>query len=158
MLHSFKAILEKGDEKTDNAFVRIPFDVVKIYGTRGQVKVKATFDDHPYRGVMANMGKGGHMIGVLKAIRKAIGKNVGDSLRVTIEKDMDERMVVIPPELETVFARNPKAKSRFEILSFTNRKEYALWISSAKKPETKERRLKDIVGKLMSGKKNPSEK
>ena len=32
------------------------------------------------------------------------------------------------------------------------RKEYALWISSAKKPETKERRLAEITGKLLKGK------
>ncbi|HEY9008276.1 MAG TPA: DUF1905 domain-containing protein [Ohtaekwangia sp.] len=58
----FKAVLENPDTSMDAAFVSIPFDVEKVYGTKGQVKVKATFDGHPYRGVLANMGTGCHVI------------------------------------------------------------------------------------------------
>jgi hypothetical protein len=158
MKHSFKAELQNNNTGMDTAFVAIPFDVEKIYGTKGQVKVKATFDGHPYRGVMANMGGGCHQIGVGKEIRKAIGKKVGDRIHVTIEKDVEERIVVVPADLQRVLSKNRKAKSIYEALSFTNRKEYALWISSAKKPETKEKRLSQIVERLLSGMKNPSEK
>ena len=158
MIHSFKALLESADDGMDTAYINIPFEVEKIDGTRGQVKVKATFDGHPYRGVLSNMGTGSHIIGVRKDIRKAIGKKVGDIVKVTIEQDLEERIVQVPLELERVLNNHPKAKSAHEALSFTNRKEYALWISSAKKPETKERRLAEITGKLLKGKKNPSEK
>ena len=157
MRHSFKAILETTDDGINTAYITIPFDVEKIYGIRGQVKVKATFDGHPYRGVLANMGTGHHIIGVRKDIRQAIGKKVGDSVKVTLEQDLEERVVQIPVDLESVLSKNPKAKSVYDALSFTNRKEYALWISSAKKPETKKRRLAEITGKLLKGKKNPSE-
>jgi Domain of unknown function (DUF1905)/Bacteriocin-protection, YdeI or OmpD-Associated len=158
MKHSFKAELQNTNQGMDTAFVAIPFDVEKIYGTKGQVKVKATFDGHPYRGVMANMGAGCHQIGVGKEIRKSIGKKVGDSIMVTIEKDLEERVVDVPAELQRLLSKNSKAKSIYEALSFTNRKEYALWISSAKKPETRKMRLSKIVKKLLSGMKNPSEK
>jgi len=142
----------------DTAFVAIPFDVEKIYGTRGQVKVKATFDGYPYRGVMANMGAGCHQIGVGKEIRKAIDKKVGDSILVTVEKDLEERVVDVPADLQRLLNTNRKAKSIYEELSFTNRKEYALWINSAKKPETRKKRLGQFVDKLLHGKKNPSQK
>jgi hypothetical protein len=158
MTHSFTAVLENENKGMDTAFIAIPFDVEKIYGTRGQVKVKVTFDKHPYRGVMANMGAGCHQIGVRKDIRKAIGKNVGDSVLVTIEKDSEERIVNVPADLQRILSKNHKARSLFEALSFTNRKEYALWISSAKKPETRDRRLSQVVTKLLGGKKNPAEK
>jgi hypothetical protein len=39
----FKAILENPDSSMDTAYVSMPFDVEKICGTRGQVKVKACF-------------------------------------------------------------------------------------------------------------------
>ena len=156
--HAFEAFLENTSKGTDTAFIRIPFDVEKIYGTKGQVKVNATFDGHPYRGVMANMGMGCHLIGVGKDIRKAIGKSWGDTVKVTVEQDLEERVVDVPAELQSLFKKNQKAKSIFDLLSYTNRKEYALWISSAKKPETKKKRLAGIVSKLLKGKKNPSEK
>jgi hypothetical protein len=158
MKHSFKAELQNTNQGMDTAFVAIPFDVEKIYGTKGQVKVKATFDGHPYRGVMANMGAGCHQIGVGKEIRKSIGKKVGDSIMVTIEKDLEERVVDVPEDLQRLLSKNRKAKSIYEALSFTNRKEYALWINSAKKPETRKMRLSKIVEKLSRGMKNPSEK
>jgi uncharacterized protein YdeI (YjbR/CyaY-like superfamily) len=46
----------------------------------------------------------------------------------------------------------------FEELSFTNKKEYVLWINDAKKEETREKRLVETLEKLKAGKKNPSEK
>ncbi len=157
-IKKFKAHLENPDKKMDIAYISIPFDVEKVYGTKGQVKVKATFDGHAYRGVIANMGGDCHVLGVRKDIRKIIGKEVGDIVDVTMEKDEEERIVDIPDDLKNLLEKNLKAKSFYDSLSFTNRKEYAVWISSAKKPETREKRLTETLAKLLKGKKNPSEK
>jgi hypothetical protein len=157
-IKKFKAVLENPEREKNIAFVSIPFDVEKTYGTKGQVKIKATFDGHPYRGVIANMGTGCHILGIRKDIREAIGKQVGDVVNVTLEKDEEERVVTAPPELGKILSKDKKAKAFFDSLSFTNRKEYAVWITSAKKEETKQKRLKEILSKLLAGKKNPSEK
>jgi len=123
---------------------------------RTQEKILATFDGHPYRGVLANMGTGCHILGVRKDIRLAIGKKIGEKINVTIERDTLERIVEVPDELQRLLTKNPKAKSFYESLSFTNRKEYAQWISSAKRPETKTKRLAETLTRLLKGKKNPS--
>jgi hypothetical protein len=73
-------------------------------------------------------------------------------------KDLKDRVLDVPVELTQLLNKNAKAKNFFDTLSFTNRKEYAVWISSAKRPETKEKRLTDTLNKLLMGKKNPSEK
>lgn len=156
--YHFKAILEKADDSADTAFVKIPLDIKKEFGTNGQIKVRATFDGVSYRGVLANMGKGGHLIGVRKDIRKEINKGPGDVVQVTITQDLEERVVSIPVELAAILSKNKKASLFFDALSFTNKKEYALWIAGAKKEETKKKRLGLIVEKLLAGKKNPSEK
>jgi bifunctional DNA-binding transcriptional regulator/antitoxin component of YhaV-PrlF toxin-antitoxin module len=158
MIKKFKAVLENSEKEMNIAFVSIPFDVQQEYGTKGRVKIKATFDGHPYRGVIANMGTGCHILGVRKDIREAIGKQVGDVVNVTLEKDEEERVVDVPVELQKLLTKNSSARKFFDSLSFTNRKEYALWISSAKKEETKAKRLKEILPRLLAGKKNPSEK
>ncbi|MFM9839687.1 MAG: YdeI/OmpD-associated family protein [Cyclobacteriaceae bacterium] len=154
----FEAILESPNNGMDATFVSIPFDVEEVFGTKGNVKVKATFDKYPYRGIIAKMGMPQHVIIVRQDVRAAINKKVGDKVKVTIEKDLEERIVDVPIELEKILSKNAKAKNFFDSLSFTNRKEYALWISSAKRPDTKEKRLTDILVKLLAGKKNPSEK
>jgi bifunctional DNA-binding transcriptional regulator/antitoxin component of YhaV-PrlF toxin-antitoxin module len=158
MIKKFKAVLENPEKEMNIAYVSIPFDVQKEYGTKGPVKVKATFDGHPYQGVIANMGTGCHILGVRKDIREAIGKQVGDVVNVTLQKDEEERLVDVPVELQKLLSKNSSARKFFDSLSYTNRKEYAVWISSSKKEETKAKRLAEIIPRLLAGKKNPSEK
>lgn len=154
----FHAILENDSKGMDTAFVTIPFSVEEEYGTRGQVKVKVLFDKHPYRGVLANMGTGCHILGVRKDIRQAIGKQVGDTVLVELERDSEERIVAVPDDLKKALAKEKAALKFFDSLSFTNRKEYVLWICSAKKEETRKKRLEQTIEKLLAGLKNPSAK
>jgi hypothetical protein len=155
---SFTALIEKPDDGMDTAYVSIPFNVEEVYGTKGQVKVKAWFDNHPYQGSLANMGTGCHVIGLRKDVRKAIGKQVGDFVKVELIRDTEERQVEVPNDLQRALSKLPKAKAAFDTLSFTNKKEYVGWITSAKKTETREKRLSETIKKLLSGKKNPAHK
>ncbi|WP_176560311.1 YdeI/OmpD-associated family protein [Brevibacillus dissolubilis] len=66
-----------------------------------------------------------------------------------------ERILIIPEELEQAFSSHPQAKEFFDTLSYTNRKEYVVWITSAKRAETKEKRLAQTIEKLEQGVKNP---
>jgi hypothetical protein len=72
--------------------------------------------------------------------------------------DFEKRLVVPPAELGSMFLKHKEAQSFFTSLSFTNQKEYVSWIESAKKEETRKRRLETALEKLLAGKKNPSEK
>lgn len=70
----------------------------------------------------------------------------------------EARTISIPAELDVMFSSNKPAHAFFESLSFTNRREYVEWILSAKKDETKNKRLEETIYKLKMGKKNPAEK
>jgi hypothetical protein len=155
---TFTALIEKPDDGMDTAYVSIPFDVNEVYGTRGQVKVRAMFDNHAYSGSLVNMGTGCHVIILRKDVRQAIGKQVGDQVKVEITKDTDERVVDVPEDLKLLLSKKAKAKSAFDALSFTNKKEYVGWINQAKKAETRAKRVKESIEKLLNGKKNPSQK
>ena len=72
--------------------------------------------------------------------------------------DYKNRTVTIPSELQQLFAGNKPAKIFFESLAFTHRREYVEWIVSAKREETKARRLETTMEKLTAGKKNFNEK
>lgn len=76
----------------------------------------------------------------------------------TICVDRKARIVTAPKDLQKLLAKNAKARKTLESLSFTNRKEYVVWIIGAKKPETRATRLAKTVEKLAQGKKNPNDK
>ena len=72
--------------------------------------------------------------------------------------NMETRTITAPEELQSRFSKNKKANAFFDTLSFTNKKEYIVWITSAKKDETKKARLDATIEKLSLGKRNPSDK
>ena len=141
----FDVTLFKDEDSGGVGFV-VPFDVQAVYSTRAQVKVRGTVDGYPFRGSIAPYG-GKHYIVVKKEIREAIGKG-GDTVHVVMERDTEERTVAVPADLKRALAHHKAAKTAFDKLSYTHRKEYVEWIESAKKPETRERRIKQAVERL----------
>lgn len=72
--------------------------------------------------------------------------------------DLDKRRITMPGDMHRVISVSSAATIFFESLSFTNKKEYVVWILSAKQEKTRSERLEKLIGKLLAGKKNPSEK
>ena len=147
--HTFRA--EIIDADGGGAFVRIPFDVEQAYGAK-RVKIVATIDGEPYRGTLVRMGEPCHILIVLKEIRARIGKTFGDEVEVTIEEDLEPRLVILPEDLKDALAKNPQAQSFFDKMSYTHQKEYVQWIEEAKRQATRQRRITKTIGMLMEGK------
>jgi len=72
--------------------------------------------------------------------------------------DLDKRMITLPPDMKETLEQSPSALAFYAALSFSNKKEYVVWILSAKQEKTRLERLAKIVDKLLAMKKNPSEK
>ena len=70
------------------------------------------------------------------------------------DKDARPRMLLdIPPDFAKALSRNKKAKESFDKLAPSYRKYYIGWISVAKMPETKKRRIDESIALLEQGKK-----
>lgn len=65
------------------------------------------------------------------------------------------KKVMIPDILQEELEKNPFCKEFYHTLSYTNQNEYAQWIASAKKEETRQKRLDQTIKKLKVGIKNP---
>ncbi len=84
----FTATIHRGGG--GGAFVAVPIDIKKEFG-KGRLKVSATFDGQQYSGSIVNMGVTNddgsvcYIIGILKTIRKKIGKDIGDVVEVVVE-------------------------------------------------------------------------
>lgn len=145
-MKKFNAQIKKLNDK-NGAYIEIPFDVEKTYN-RKRVKVKATFDGYEYRGSIVRMGGSCYIIGITKEIRKAIGKEPGDNIDVTIEKDEEERIVNPPKELLDKFNKDKDICDFWNSLSFSMKKKYVNWIESAKKENTRLNRINITLEKL----------
>jgi hypothetical protein len=149
----FEAIIEQ-HSGMDAAFVVFPYDVFELFGVKGQVKVKVLFDGQvSYRGSLAKKAADGHLLGLTKAVRQQLSKTFGDAVHVELEQDLEERKVEIPDEVNDLLNCHPEARKFFEGLSYTDRKEYMVWMTSAKKKETRQARLGAFIPKLLAGKK-----
>ena len=153
----FEATILRGiDVPNSSAFVDYPFSVWEHFGTRGRVPVNAIFDGIPYRGSLVKMGPGNHCILIQKEIRTKLGKESGDSVRVTIELDDAPRTVLLPDYLATAIAANSAARAFWETLAYSHRKEYVRWVEDAKRPETRSTRVAKTVEMLANGMKPPT--
>lgn len=145
-MKKFNAEIKKIEGK-DGAYIEIPFDVEEVYGAK-RVKVKATFDGVEYRGSIVKMGLPCYIIGITKEIRKKIEKEPGDIIEVTIEKDEEDRVVEIPTDFKERIELDNNIKEFCNTLSFSMQKKYVTWITSAKKEDTRNKRIDTAIEKL----------
>ena len=88
-IFEYTAVIEPADK--GGAYVRFPYDIREEFG-KGRVKVSATFNGVPYDGSVVNMGVKNpdgsvcYIIGVRKDIRAKTGKQIGDTVKVTIRE------------------------------------------------------------------------
>jgi len=125
------------------AFILTDDQVAELGGGK-RAAVLVTVGNRSARVRLAMMG-GKACIGLSKANRELLGVNLGDVVDVTIALDGAERTVDVPGDLAEALAGRPELASRFEALAFTHRREFVEWITQAKRPETRERR---IIGTL----------
>ncbi len=85
MLREFSAKLEKGENKGAWTCVLMD-DVAEMFGTRGLVKVRGAIDGEPFESALMAQGDGTHRLPVKADIRKAIGKEAGDTVRVRLDE------------------------------------------------------------------------
>ncbi|WP_280266851.1 YdeI/OmpD-associated family protein [Nocardia wallacei] len=143
-MQRFEATIESA--RGGGAYVPVPAEVVSALGGGGRIPVRATFDGVDYTGSIVSMGEG-PCIGLLKSIRAAVGKEPGDTVTVTLERDTAERTVAVPDDLAAALAEAGLRES-FDGQSYSRRREQARSVTDAKRPETRAGRIGKIIDAL----------
>ena len=148
----FRVLLEKDPAGSAATGICVPFDVQKVFGTRARVPVRGTINGFPYRGSIFPMGGGKHYMVVNAKIRAGANLKGGETVSVTMGRDEEPRTVAPPADFARALRASRQARTTWDALSYTHRREYAEWIEEAKKPETRERRIAKAVEALAAGK------
>jgi len=149
--HEFEAILIRPEGVGTWTYLDIPARVSIDFGAKGQVRVRGSINGHSYRTSARPHGDGGHYIVVNKSIRDAIGMTAGDLVHVEMDLDDAPRTVEVPPDFIQAMKSDSGNSKLFNALSYSRRKEFVDWIESAKREDTRERRIAQSLEMLLEG-------
>jgi hypothetical protein len=140
--------LERFNGKGGWTYTSIPASISPQQKAFGWRRVRGFIDDYEIKQYhLMPMGNGKIFLPVKAAIRKQIGKKVGDRVRVILYPD--DTPLEIPADLQVCLEDEPAAMKRFRSIPEVCQKEFVNWINSAKKDETRVGRIAITVEKLL---------
>ena len=143
MLHIVTSIerFDKKGEKTGWHFIEISAaKAKKLKDSKVSFRVKGTIDALTIqKTALIPMGNGDFILPLNTTIRKAIGKKHGD--KITLNLELDERKLILSPDLMSCLKEDPAALQFFKSLSPSHQQYYSKWIESAKTTQTKTKRI-----------------
>jgi len=142
----FRVRLERPEGLSRGANFRVPQHVMKAFAPRSRVPVVVTINDYSWRTTIAPYG-GEFYVPVRSEICSAIGADAGETVEVAVERDAAERSVEVPADLARALDA-AGVRSAFDRLSYSLQKECAQSVATAKRPETRQRRIDAAVSKL----------
>jgi len=137
-------------------FLVLPQEASAKLPSRGQTTVEGTFAGHPLRAALEPDGRGGHWLEVDRRLREAAGAEVGDVVTLEIAPVAVEPEPKVPADLRKALAvAAPKAREAWSDITPAARRDFVHWITSAKRPETRVRRIENACDMLARGKRRP---
>jgi hypothetical protein len=127
--------------------LEVPEEVVEALGGGKRPPVTITINGHSWKSRIAIM-RDRHLIGLSNANRQAAGVATGDEVEVEVELDVEPRVVVESTDFAHALDADPAARAAYDRLSYSRKREHVRAIESAKKPETRSRRIEAAVAHL----------
>ncbi len=114
---------------------------------KGPIPVCGTMDGHKYLQTLVKYS-GLWRLYLNTPMRKAAGKDVGDTAAFTIEYDPIERTIEMHPKLQAALKKDKAAKEIFDTLPPSRRKEIVRYISFLKSEESVDRNVAKAISFL----------
>lgn len=134
------------DEYPGSAYMVFDIDFELVFGSKGKIPVKLTVDGHLYRSTIA-VYSGVHMMVFNRTMREETGYKAGDKIKITIERDLEERKVDLPVDVAEALGK-AEIGDKFAKLSYSHQKENIAWINDTRNPDTRARRIAKLISVL----------
>ncbi|MGW1775781.1 YdeI/OmpD-associated family protein [Streptomyces sp. NPDC002104] len=127
--------------------LEVPPEVVAALGGGARPPVTITVNGHSWRSRLALL-RGRHLIGLSHANRQAAGVEIGEEVEVELELDTEPRVVAEPEDFARALDEDPAARAAYDHLMDSRKREHVRAIESAKKPDTRLRRIEKAIATL----------
>jgi hypothetical protein len=136
-----------------SAFLVLPAEASGKLPTRSALTVEGAINGHAFRAVLQPDGQKSHWLEVTAAMLKGAGASVGDMVTLDIAPSKKELETKVPADLRKALAESPKAAALWSTITPVARRDWIQWITSAKRAETRARRINNACDMLAGGKK-----
>lgn len=133
-------------------FLTLPKTASAKLPSRGMTTVEGTINGFPFRATLEPDGQRSHWLKVSRKLREAAGAVAGDIVTLEIASTGKEPESGVPADLRKALATAPKARAVWSDITPTARRDWIQWITSAKRPETRARRIDQARSMLAAGK------
>lgn len=152
----FKAKLLRPAEKGAWLFLRLPIEASKKLPTRAMCSVEGTFGGAAFWTTLLPDGEGGHWMKVEKTLSARAKVKAGDTVEIEIAPMAKEPEPTVPPDLKKALKdAPPKAMETWNSITAMARRDWCFWVVSAKKEETRAKRVSVAIDKMSKGNRRP---
>ena len=144
----FKTIIAKTGTRT---FIPIPFNPNEVWGVKQRHHITGTVNGYGVRGSLGSDGMQ-YFLPLGAAWRRDCGLEAGSNVEVVLSPE-GPQSESLAPDVSSALEAEPRARAFFESLATFYRNTYIKWIESAKRPETRAARIKEMIELLKVGKK-----
>jgi Bacteriocin-protection, YdeI or OmpD-Associated/Domain of unknown function (DUF1905) len=134
------------------SFLTLPMNASAKLPSRGMTTVEGTMNGFPFRATLQPDGQKGHWLRVDRKLREAAGAEAGDVVRLEIAPAAEEPEPKVPTDLRKALAAAPKARALWSNITPIARRDWIHWVTSAKRSETRARRVENACSMLAAGK------
>jgi uncharacterized protein YdeI (YjbR/CyaY-like superfamily) len=145
----FQATLERMRSRLNWVIIRVPFDAAKLFGMRGQIKVRGEINGFPFRTSLFPTGDGGHILLVNKRMQRGARVAAGSLAGFKIELDTEKRVAAIPEQLQRLLAQDRALRCWYEKLNHSTRNEIGKWVNQPVSAAARTRRADQIAERLL---------
>lgn len=125
-----------------NPCVDAPSETGEVFQRRGFIPIAGLVNGEAYRATLVPRGGGLHRLYLNGEIRKATRTDVESMIRVQLKLDKASRAIRTPSDVASVLRARPLAMTAFRKATPSRRREILRWIVSAKRPETRQSRIR----------------
>lgn len=127
----------------NHAAIEIPIEVLEELGANKRAPLIVRVSGHTYRSTATGMD-GKCLVVFPQKDRDASGVKSGDTVSVELTLDVGRREVEIPDELFAALL-SAGLVEKFELLTYSKRKEFCRLVTEAKTEETRLRRVEKVL-------------
>src|SRR5437660_53476 len=151
----FKAKLFRPATEKDGSwtFLILPKNASASLPSRGMTAIEGTINGFAFQAMLEPDGQKSHWLKVDRKLSQAARADAGDVVTLEIAPAADEPEPEVPADLrKALAAAASKARALWSDITPNARRDWIHWITSAKQPETRARRIKNACSMLAAGK------